>query len=187
MADETKELVCSFCNRPQSMVRRLLIGDGVCICDECVTEFCHIIDDEEALAAIKEEKTLDLVTDIPTPAEIAATLSAAKKVEHNRIITVFQPHTYTRTKAFLDDFAKALSASDIVVLADIYAAREKNTIGISSLDLKEKIDKLGTECHYFGSFEEIEKFLLKNCVNDDLLITMGAGNVVEIGETLLGK
>ena len=55
------------------------------------------------------------------------------------------------------DFAKALSASDIVVLADIYAAREKNTIGISSLDLKEKIDKLGTECHYFGSFEEIEK------------------------------
>lgn len=119
------------------------------------------------------------------PTEIAATLSAAKKVEHNRIITVFQPHTYTRTKAFLDDFAKALSASDIVVLADIYAAREKNTIGISSLDLKEKIDKLGTECHYFGSFEEIEKFLLKNCVNDDLLITMGAGNVVEIGENLL--
>ena len=103
------------------------------------------------------------------------------------MVVVFQPHTYTRTKAFLDDFAKALSVADVVVLADIYAAREKNTIGISSLDLKKKIDTLGTECFYFPSFDEIEKFLLKKCMNGDLLITMGAGNVVEIGENLLRK
>lgn len=119
------------------------------------------------------------------PTEISATLSAAKNTDAKRIVVVFQPHTYTRTKAFLDDFAKALSVADVVVLADIYAAREKNTIGISSMDLKKKIDALGTECHYFPSFDDIEKFLLKKCMNGDLLITMGAGNVVEIGESLL--
>lgn len=119
------------------------------------------------------------------PTEISATLSAAKNTDAKRIVVVFQPHTYTRTKAFLDDFAKALSVADMVVLADIYAAREKNTIGISSMDLKEKIDALGTECYYFPSFEEIEKFLLEKCMNGDLLITMGAGNVVRIGESLL--
>lgn len=119
------------------------------------------------------------------PTEISATLSAAKNTDAKRIVVVFQPHTYTRTKAFLDDFAKALSVADMVVLADIYAAREKNTIGISSIDLKEKIDALGTECYYFPSFEEIEKFLLEKCMNGDLLITMGAGNVVRIGESLL--
>ena len=120
------------------------------------------------------------------PTEISATLSAAKKVDADRVIVVFQPHTYTRTKAFLDEFAKALSVADLVVLADIYAAREKNTIGISSLDLKKKIDELGTECVYLPTFDEIEKFLLKNCMNRDLLITMGAGNIVEVGEHLLG-
>lgn len=119
------------------------------------------------------------------PTEISATLSAAKNTDAKRIVVVFQPHTYTRTKAFLNDFAKALSVADMVVLADIYAAREKNTIGISSMDLKEKIDALGTECYYFPSFEEIEKFLLEKCMNGDLLITMGAGNVVRIGESLL--
>lgn len=99
---------------------------------------------------------------------------------------VFQPHTYTRTKAFLQDFAKALSLADKVVLTDIYAAREKNTIGISSMDLLRELEKTGTECYYFESFDEIENFLLKNCINGDLLITMGAGDVVKIGESLLG-
>ena len=99
---------------------------------------------------------------------------------------MFQPHTYTRTKAFLNDFAKALSLADKIVLTDIYAAREKNTIGISSKDLLYELEKLGKECYYFPSFDEIENFLLKNCINGDLLITMGAGDVVKIGENLLG-
>ena len=68
------------------------------------------------------------------PTEVAATLTAARNYPHGRIICVFQPHTYSRTKAFLSDFARVLSMADIVVLADIYAAREKNTIGISSKD-----------------------------------------------------
>jgi UDP-N-acetylmuramate--alanine ligase len=119
------------------------------------------------------------------PTEISATLSAAANYPHERICCVFQPHTYTRTQAFLKDFARALSAADIVVLADIYAAREQNTIGISSLDLLDELKKLGTECYYFPSFEEIEKFLSKKCIHGDLLITMGAGDIVNVGENLL--
>ncbi len=120
------------------------------------------------------------------PTEITATLKAAANYPHKTLWCVFQPHTYTRTKAFLQDFAKALSLADKVVLTDIYAAREKNTIGISSMDLLRELEKTGTECYYFESFDEIENFLLKNCINGDLLITMGAGDVVKIGESLLG-
>ncbi len=121
------------------------------------------------------------------PTEIRATLNAASQYPHRRLWCVFQPHTYTRTKAFLDEFAHALSLADEIVLADIYAAREKDTLGISSQTLQEKIRSLGHPCHYFPSFAEIESFLLKNCTKDDLLITMGAGDVVKIGENLLQK
>lgn len=121
------------------------------------------------------------------PTEICATLTAAANYPHKRLVLAFQPHTYSRTKAFLDDFADVLSMADVVVLADIYAAREKNTYGISSKDILAKLEQKGTECYYFPSFEEIEKFLLKNCVNGDLLITMGAGDIVNVGEHLLGK
>lgn len=121
------------------------------------------------------------------PTEIKATLDAATNYEHDRLVLVFQPHTYSRTKAFLQDFADVLSLADVIVLADIYAAREKNTYGISSLDILNLLKEKGKDAYYFPSFEEIEKFLLKNCMNGDLLITMGAGNVVEIGESLLGK
>lgn len=120
------------------------------------------------------------------PTEIKATLKAAQNYPHKTLWCVFQPHTYTRTKAFLNDFAEALSLADKIVLADIYAAREKNTIGISSLDLKAEIEKLGKECHYFPTFDEIENFLLENCSQSDLLITMGAGDIVKVGESLLG-
>ena len=121
------------------------------------------------------------------PQEIAATLKAAHNYPHKKLWCVFQPHTYTRTKAFLDEFAEALSAADAVVLADIYAARETDTLGISSADIASCIEKLGTEVHYFPTFEEIEAFLLKNCSTGDLLITMGAGDIVKVGEKLLNK
>jgi UDP-N-acetylmuramate--alanine ligase len=121
------------------------------------------------------------------PTEIAATLNAAKKIPHKKTWCVFQPHTYTRTKAFLTDFARVLCLSDEIILTDIYAARETDTLGISSQTLQAEIEKLGHRCYYFSSFEEIEKFILKNCTKDDLLITMGAGDVVNIGEKLLQK
>lgn len=120
------------------------------------------------------------------PTEIRATLTAAKNYPHDRIVLAFQPHTYSRTKAFLDDFAEVLSMADVVVLADIYAAREKNTYDISSKDILAKLKEKGCECYHFPSFEEIEKFLLKKCMHGDLLITMGAGDIVNVGENLLG-
>ena len=121
------------------------------------------------------------------PTEIEATLHAASNYPHKKIWCVFQPHTYTRTKALLPEFAKALTLADHVVLADIYAARETDTLGISSADLQKCIQDLGTPCEYFSTFDEIENYLLENCTQGDLLITMGAGDVVKIGEHLLGK
>lgn len=121
------------------------------------------------------------------PTEIEATLHAAGNYPHQKIWCVFQPHTYTRTKALLPEFAKALTLADHVVLADIYAARETDTLGISSEGLQKCIQELGTPCEYFPTFDEIENFLLENCSRGDLLITMGAGDVVNIGEHLLGK
>ena len=120
------------------------------------------------------------------PTEIEATLRAAKQLKADRIFVVFQPHTYTRTKALMDDFAKALSIADVVILADIYAARETDNLGISSGTLAEKIRALGHEqTFYFPTFSEIEKFVLKNCRKDDVLITMGAGNVNTVAKDLL--
>ena len=121
------------------------------------------------------------------PTEIEATLKAAANYPHRELWCVFQPHTYTRTKAFLPQFAQALSHADHIVLADIYAARETDTLGISSKNLKEEIEKLGKPCYYFPTFEEIEKFLLEKCMHGDLLITMGAGDVLKIGENLLSR
>ena len=121
------------------------------------------------------------------PTEIKATLCAARKYPCKRIVCVFQPHTYTRTKALMDQFADALSLADIIVLADIYAARETDTLGISSDTLRQKLSDLGKEAYYFPTFDEIETFLLEKCIPGDLLITMGAGDVVKIGENLLGK
>ena len=100
---------------------------------------------------------------------------------------MFQPHTYTRTKAFFHEFAEALSHADHLVLADIYAARETDTLGISSADLAKEAEALGTDAHYYPSFEEIETFLHDNCRPGDLLITMGAGDIVTVGEELLKK
>ncbi len=121
------------------------------------------------------------------PGEIAATLATAKNYPHKKLWCVFQPHTYTRTKAFLDQFAESLSAADEVILADIYAARETDTLGITSADIAERIQERGVKAHYFSTFDEIEKFILEKCVQGDLLITMGAGDIVKVGESLLGR
>ena len=121
------------------------------------------------------------------PTEIRATLQAAAKYPCKRVWCVFQPHTYTRTKSLMDEFVSALSLADRIVLADIYAARETDTLGISSDDLRKKLCELGKEAWYFPTFDEIETFLLEHCTPGDLVITMGAGDVVKIGENLLGS
>lgn len=119
------------------------------------------------------------------PTEIEATLSSAKHYPHESIWCIFQPHTYTRTKAFLKEFAKTLSLSDHVILVDIYAAREKDTGEISSKDLLKELSQYDVDAVYMPTFEAAQKYLLENCKQNDLLITMGAGDVVNIGENLL--
>ncbi len=119
------------------------------------------------------------------PSEIRASLAAARRYTKGRIWCVFQPHTYSRTKALLHEFAEALSLADEVVLAEIYPARETDTLGISSEDLAREIVSLGHNARYPGSFQTIEKFLSENCIHGDLLITMGAGDVYKIGDALL--
>jgi len=122
------------------------------------------------------------------PTEIKATLSAAAKYPHKELWVVFQPHTYSRTASFLNEIAEALSSADHIVLADIYAARETNTFGVSSLDVCNILkDKFGKDVYYFPSFDEIETFLLGSVSEGDLLITMGAGDILKVGESLLGK
>ena len=119
------------------------------------------------------------------PTEIKATLTSARNYPHKDIWCIFQPHTYTRTKAFFHEFAESLSLADHVILADIYAARETDTLGMSSKALAEEIKELGCDAYYLSSFEKIEKFVLEKCFHGDLLITMGAGDVVNIGDSLL--
>ncbi len=107
------------------------------------------------------------------PDEITATLKSAKAVAKGNVICVFQPHTYSRTKALLNDFASSLSLADKVVLAPIYAAREADTLGVSSDNVAKLIDGAVS----LSSFEEIREHLLKTSTDGDLILTMGAGDI----------
>ena len=117
------------------------------------------------------------------PTEIEATLHAAQLTTHTKRSGVYSSHILIHVpRALLPEFAHALSLADHVVLADIYAARETDNLGISSRNIQELIQKEGTPCLTISpTFDEIENFLLENCTQGDLLITMGAGDVVNIG------
>lgn len=121
------------------------------------------------------------------PSEISATLNIAKRYPHDRLVVVFQPHTYTRTKAFFDDFANVLKNVDEVIIAKIYPARETDNLGMSSNLLSKRINELGGNSTSFETFDEIENYLLEDLRKGDLLITMGAGDILRVGEFLLGK
>ena len=118
------------------------------------------------------------------PTEIKATLAAAKQKEHNRIIAVFQPHTYTRTKELLNDFATSFQDADIVILSDIYAAREIDDGSISSKDVVELIKKNKVNALYLPTFEEIAKYIHENMQEDDIILTIGAGNITHLNDIL---
>lgn len=114
------------------------------------------------------------------PSEVTATLTAVKQMGYKRVICAFQPHTYTRTAALKDDFIKALSLADKVILADIYAAREKNTIGITSQVISDGI----ADAEYIQGFEHIKQRLAQLAEPGDLILTMGAGDIYRVGEML---
>ncbi len=121
------------------------------------------------------------------PTEIAATVAVGRSVAKGELWIAFQPHTYSRTKALLPDFAEALSPADHVLIADIYAAREKDDGTVHSRDLEEKLKQLGCDAVYLGDFPTIEKYFTEHCRNNDLLITMGAGPIDSVGVDLLSK
>lgn len=121
------------------------------------------------------------------PTEVRATLSAARNVPHNRIWCVFQPHTYSRTKSLLDDFAQALSLADRILVADIYAAREADEGSIHARDLVGRIGEYGHDALYMPSFGDIVEHLAQNTQPGDLILTMGAGDISRIGEMLIAR
>ena len=115
------------------------------------------------------------------PGEIHALLQMAKGLGYQRIICAFQPHTYSRTKALFDEFVRELKAADLVLLAEIYAAREKNTIGISSQDLARELPG----SIYCPKLEDVTSHLRTLARDGDLILTVGAGNIYTAGEALL--
>lgn len=123
------------------------------------------------------------------PTEIKATLSAVKNVKHKNMWCLFQPHTYTRTLALFDDFVESFDDADKLVIAEIYAAREKNIHKISSKTMADKIRETypGKEVYFFETLDEIADFVYENAEADDLVLTMGAGDIYQAGEKILAK
>lgn len=119
------------------------------------------------------------------PTEILATSKAIKNKKFNKSWVIFQPHTYSRTKTHLDSFAKALENFDNIIVVDIYAAREKNTFEISSKDLVDKIVMNGKNALYMPDFNDVAKYIRENAKPNDLVLTLGAGTVTNIGPLIL--
>ncbi len=123
------------------------------------------------------------------PTEIKATLSASQNVPHNQLWCIFQPHTYTRTRALFDEFAVAFEKTDKLILTEIYAAREKNIYKISSKQLVERIREIAPDKDviFIEDFDEIAEYIKENAETGDMVITMGAGDVYKVGEKILSE
>ncbi len=120
------------------------------------------------------------------PTEIKATYNALNNKKFNESWVIFQPHTYSRTKALLPDFSEALSNFDHIIVTDIYAAREKNTYGISSVDIVKRLNSSRkTNCKYISNFEDIVQYVKNNAKPNDIILTLGAGNITDLGPMLL--
>ncbi|MEO8285934.1 MAG: UDP-N-acetylmuramate--L-alanine ligase [Chloroflexota bacterium] len=118
------------------------------------------------------------------PTEIAATLQAARqRYTGRRLLVAFQPHTYTRTRDFLDDFAISLGAADRVYVTEIYASRERDTLGMSGRQIVERIT--GATAEFAPTLEQAEEMLLDDLKSGDVLLTLGAGDIWKVGDTVL--
>ena len=115
------------------------------------------------------------------PDELRATIEAVRTMNYNRMVIAFQPHTYTRTSALFEEFIQELSKVDHLVLAEIYAARERNTVGISSRDLQARIP--GSV--YRKTLPEVTEYLRSIAGPGDVILTVGAGDIFRAGEALL--
>jgi len=119
------------------------------------------------------------------PTEIRATINGVRELyPDRRLVLVFQPHTYTRTKALFDDFAKAIGLADAVILLPIYAAREKNTSGVTSRELAVKALEFIKDAQYIETMEAAEKLLRQEVTEHDVVVVMGAGTISELANLL---
>lgn len=121
------------------------------------------------------------------PTEIKATLKALNNRKGRKLYCIFQPHTFTRTKSLLNGFSESFALADNVIITDIYAAREKDNGEIHARDLARKIEEKNPNTLYLSTFEEIEDYLVSNAKKGDVILTMGAGNVYLIGESILAR
>ena len=121
------------------------------------------------------------------PTEIAATANALKQKTYRQSWVVFQPHTYSRTKNLLKDFARALLGFDNIIITDIYAAREDNIYNISAEDLVKEIEKLGRKAIYIPRFDDIVKYIKERAMPNDIVLTLGAGTVTNIGPMIVER
>jgi UDP-N-acetylmuramate--alanine ligase len=120
------------------------------------------------------------------PTEIIATLSAARRACDRRIVTVFQPHRYTRTQALEEDFGRAFYHADVVLVLPIYAAGEEPIPGVTAEKLVDQIKKFGhRDAGYVRDFAQVQQILKEKLQEGDLLLTLGAGDVWKIGEEFL--
>lgn len=119
------------------------------------------------------------------PTEIIATAKSLSHKKYNHSWVVFQPHTYSRTKNLLNDFANSLLNFDNVIVLDIYAAREKNTYGVTSKDLVNQLISIGKDAKYIPDFKECVSYIKNNVEENDIVLTLGAGTVTEIGPMLI--
>ncbi len=119
------------------------------------------------------------------PSEILATANALKNKHYRQSWVIFQPHTYSRTKLLLDDFAEVLTNFDNIIITDIYAAREQNTYNISSENLVNKIHVLGKSAIYISDFDDISRYIRARACPNDIILTIGAGTITELGKKIL--
>lgn len=118
------------------------------------------------------------------PTEIMALANSVKHTSYNNSWAIFQSHTYSRTKLLLDDFANALSNFDNIIITDIYAARETNQSGITPQDLVQKLVSLNKNAIYIGPFEDISKYIRENAKKNDIVLTVGAGTITNLGSMI---
>ena len=118
------------------------------------------------------------------PTEILSVANACKNIVHNKSWAIFQSHTYSRTQILLDDFAKALSNFDNVIITEIYAARETNQFGIKPQDLVDKLVSSGKNAIYIEKFEDIAKYIKENAKEKDIVFTIGAGTITKLGRMI---
>ncbi|MFV0503706.1 MAG: UDP-N-acetylmuramate--L-alanine ligase [Lachnospirales bacterium] len=172
-------------------VENALAAIGIALCynidfniiKEALKDFTGIGRRFEIKGSINGAKIYDDYAHHPT--EIACTLGSCKYRDYENLWVVFQPHTYTRTKDLLKGFSESFNMADKIILLDIYSAREPYTNEIHSKDLEKLLKKKNKEVYYFSSFEDAEIYIRKNICQDDILITMGAGDVYKLGESLI--